>query len=74
MVARDRKWLLPLSSFAALAFLVIRDTPLGIRPLFGWSLEMVTYLLSFGAFVCCMEALVRCEVIEREPVPAWSLP
>ncbi len=45
------RWLLPLSSLVALSFLVIRDTPLGIPPPFGRSLEMVTYLLTLGSFV-----------------------
>lgn len=45
------KWLLPLSSLVALILLIIRDTPLGISPPFGWRLDMVTYLLSLGSFV-----------------------
>lgn len=45
------KWLLPASSLAALILLIIRDTPLGVPPPFGWRLDMVTYLLSLGAFV-----------------------
>ena len=44
-------WLLPISSLAALVFLIIRDAPLGIRPRFGLTLEMAIYLLTFGAFV-----------------------
>ena len=39
------KWLLPLSSLAALIFLIIRDTPLGVPPPFGWRLDMVTIRL-----------------------------
>jgi hypothetical protein len=45
------KWLLPLSSIAALIFLIIRDTPLRVPPPFGWRLDMVTYLLGLGSFV-----------------------
>jgi hypothetical protein len=45
------KWLLPLSSLAALIFLIIRDAPLGVPPAFGWRLDMVTYLLGLGSFV-----------------------
>lgn len=45
------KWLLPLTILAALVFLIIRDTPLGIPPPFGWRLDMVSYLLSLGSFV-----------------------
>ena len=51
------KWLMPICIFVALLFLVIRDTLLGIRPPFGWRLEMVTYLLTLGAFVLPVVAL-----------------
>ena len=50
------KWLLPISTLVALAFLILRDTPLGIPPLFGWRLDLVTYLLTLGAFVLPVSA------------------
>jgi hypothetical protein len=52
------RWLLPASTVAALVFLVIRDTPLGIPPPFGWRLDLVTYLLTLGAFVLPMSAAI----------------
>ena len=52
------KWLLPISTLAALFFLILRDTPLGIRPPFGWRLDLVTYLLTLGAFVLPMSAAI----------------
>jgi hypothetical protein len=45
------KWLLPTSILVALLFLVLRDMPLGIPTLFGWRLDLVSYLLTLGAFV-----------------------
>jgi len=45
------KWLLPTSILVALLLLVLRDMPLGIPTLFGWRLEIVSYLLTLGAFV-----------------------
>ena len=50
------KWLLPISTVAALVFLILRDTPLGIPPPFGWRLDLVTYLLTLGAFALPMSA------------------
>lgn len=52
------RWLLPLSTIAALAFLIFRDTPLAIPPPFGWRLDLVIYLLTLGAFVLPMSAAV----------------
>src|SRR5277367_6180529 len=52
------KWLMPICILVSLLFLVVRDTPLGIRPPFGWRLEMVIYLLTLGAFVLPVSAAV----------------
>jgi len=52
------KWLLPVTSLAGLLFLIIRDAPLGMRPPLGWPLEMVTYLLTLGAFLLPMSGAV----------------
>lgn len=45
------KWLLPASIIVALLFLVLRDMPLGIPTLFGWRIDLVSYLLTLGAFI-----------------------
>jgi hypothetical protein len=50
------RWLLPISTVLALAFLILRDTPLGIPPPFGWRVDLVTYLLTLGAFVLPVSA------------------
>jgi hypothetical protein len=52
------RWLLPISTVVALAFLILRDTPFGISPPFGWRLDLVIYLLTLGAFVLPMSAAV----------------
>jgi hypothetical protein len=45
------RWMLPVTTLAALAFLIARDIPLGVIPPFGWRLDMVTYLLTLAAFL-----------------------
>lgn len=52
------RWLIPISIVAALAFLVLRDTPLGIPPPLGWRLDLVTYLLTLGAFLLPVSAAI----------------
>lgn len=44
-------WVLPSSVGLALILLIIRDTPLGVAPPFGWSLPLVLYGLTLGAFL-----------------------
>jgi hypothetical protein len=50
------RWLLPASIVVALAFLILRDTPLGIPPPLGLRLDLVTYLLTLGAFLLPVSA------------------
>ncbi|MGC9198265.1 MAG: hypothetical protein ACP5E5_04920 [Acidobacteriaceae bacterium] len=50
------KWLLPVSILAALLLLVLRDMPLGIPTIFGWRLDLVSYLLTLGAFIAPVAA------------------
>lgn len=68
-------WLLPLSSLVALTFLVIRDTPLGIPPPFGWNLGIVTYLLTLGSFVLpVLGALVAWSLWWNAKLPVSNFP
>lgn len=50
------KWLLPASILAALLLLELRDLPLGIPAIFGWRLDLVSYLLTLGAFIAPVAA------------------
>jgi hypothetical protein len=60
------KWLLPISILAALFFLVLRDMPLGIPTPFAWRLDLVSYLLTLGAFtVPVVAALVSWKLWHR---------
>src|SRR5271155_1787565 len=52
------RWLIPISIVAGLAFLILRDTPLGIPPPLGWRLDLVTYLLTLGAFLLPVSAAI----------------
>src|ERR1700688_3490249 len=52
------RWLIPSSIVAALAFLILRDTPLGIPPPVGWRLDLVTYVLTLGPFLLPVSAAV----------------
>jgi hypothetical protein len=45
------KLFLPISIIIALLFLVVRDMPIGLSPLFGWRLDLVTYSLTLAAFL-----------------------
>src|SRR5580658_9339187 len=45
------RWMVPLTILAGLTCLIFRDMPLGIKPPFGWQLDLVTYFLTIGAFV-----------------------
>jgi hypothetical protein len=45
------RWLLGSAIVLAFALIVCRDAPFGIGPPFGWSLPMVTFGLTVGAFV-----------------------
>jgi hypothetical protein len=45
------RWLLPFAILAGLTCLIFRDMPLGLKPLFGWRLDLVTYGLTLSAFL-----------------------
>ena len=44
-------WRVVVAILLSLAFVVCRDAPYGVRPLFGWSLPIVQFWLTLGAFV-----------------------
>lgn len=45
------RWLLILPTTLAIVFLIVRDMPPGLRPIFGWRQDMATYSLTLGAFI-----------------------
>jgi hypothetical protein len=45
------RWTVPATILAGLTCLILRDMPLGLNPPFGWRLDLVTYLLTLGAFL-----------------------
>lgn len=52
------KWLLPASTLTALICLMFRDMPLGVPPIFGWRLDLLTYFLTLGTFVIPVAAAI----------------
>jgi hypothetical protein len=44
-------WGVVTALLCSLTCIIVRDAPLGVRPLFGWPLPLVTYLLTLGAFL-----------------------
>jgi hypothetical protein len=62
-------WVLVLAILLSVALIVFRDAPLGLKPLFGWSLSGVTFGLTLGAFaapvlaaLCCWKAWDRAKL------------
>jgi len=53
-------WPLIIAFLISLSLLICRDAPFGVKPPFGWSLSVVQFSLTLGAFLVLIAAAVWC--------------